>query len=449
MRSTENNSLSIIGAGLVGSLLSLYLARQGLKVNLFEARDDLREEITGTGRSINLALSERGIHALKEVDLYNEVMKYALPMKGRMIHTENSKNFQQNYGRANEAIYSVHRGLLNKTLLNAASRSGKVSIHFNHTLESFDLDNGLTIFRDIRTGIHRHYFSQRLIAADGSGSKSRKILAKNQHLKFTIEPLNHGYKELNIPADDTGRHKILNNFLHIWPRGNHMLIALPNTDGSFTATLFLPQSGLQGFEGLANPTEIRAFFHAQFPDTEELIPNLEENFIANPVGKLATVRCDDWFYKDKIALIGDAAHAMVPFHGQGMNCGFEDCSDFNQCMNQSPGDWRRIFTSFQNLRKNNANAIADMALENYLEMRSSVIETKFQLKKEVEKRLQDLHPDVFIPRYSRVMFHRTPYAEVYQKGKIQGEILDELIADITSIESLDLKLAEQLILSKL
>ena len=438
---SDSRSVTIIGAGPVGTLASLFLRRRGIAVTIFERRPDMRAVDIPAGRSINLALANRGINALDRLGLMDKVRGLMIPMRGRMIHGPDGTVNLQPYGnKPHEVIYSVSRAALNMTLLNAAEANG-VTIRFNQRCDSVDLDHKtLKVFDEAGQQEQTAGFDS-VIGADGGGSVVRTAL----NVFVSEEKLGHGYKELTIPAGPGGAYRLEKNALHIWPRGGFMLIALPNIDGSFTATLFLPHDGAQSFAALQTPEKIAEFFGTNFADAVPLIDNLTASFIDNPTGTLGTIRCDRWYAAGDALVMGDAAHAIVPFHGQGMNAGFEDCVALDGCLADQGDDWPGAFAAFENAQKPNANAIADMALENYVEMRDSVLDPRFQLKKEIAWKLEALYPDRFIPRYSMVMFHLMPYAEAQARGKIQAEILDELAGTASSADGIDMGLAKELI----
>jgi kynurenine 3-monooxygenase len=374
-----------------------------------------------------------------------------IPMAGRMLHDEEGRLKLIPYGnKPHEVIYSVSRGGLNALLLDAAEATGRVSIRFGETVQGVD-------FASRRVRPQRTPYDV-LIGTDGSASAVRAAILEATGGRIDEEPLGHGYKELSIPAAagtagaGSGRFRMEKGALHVWPRGEYMLIALPNVDGSFTATLFLPNEskGGESFESLTTPESVLALFARRFADAIPLMPRLVEEFFANPTGHLETIRCAPWSFEDQALLLGDAAHAIVPFHGQGMNAAFEDCSAFDRCLEESAErTWNAIFAEFERRRRANADAIADMALENYVEMRSTVREPKFQLKKDLSFRLEERHPGRFIPRYSMVMFHTIPYAEAKRRGAIQEEILDDLTDDAASVEDVDLARADRLIAERL
>jgi kynurenine 3-monooxygenase len=369
-------------------------------------------------------------------------------MPGRMIHGERGERLYQPYGRDSSAVhYSVARGILNKLLLDAAESAG-AEILFEVDCAGLDFEDDRLLLRNEKDGATRSQTFDTLIAVDGAGSVVRQAMIKQGHIRGGDEHLPHGYKELTIPAEPSGACRLEKNALHIWPRGGFMLIALPNTDGSFTCTLFLPYVGSLSFETLQDETSVLEFFRSEFPDTLPLIPSLSEDFLTHPTGTLGTVRCSPWRVGGKALLLGDAAHAVVPFHGQGMNCAFEDCAAFNQLLDKHQ-DWASLYLAFEAARKANADAIAEMALENYIEMRDAVRDSRFHLCKKVEWLLEARHSERFISRYSMVMFHRIPYSIAQVRGKIQSAILERLSTGFDRVEDIDLDLADRLVVEKL
>lgn len=441
----SQNQITLIGAGLAGSLLSIYLAKRGFEVEIFERRPDMRSAEISAGRSINLALSVRGLHALEKVGLKERIMQIAIPMKGRMLHSLTGELNLVPYGRKeSEVINSVSRAELNMQLMSAAEQQG-VEIHFNQKCTGMDFESGELKLHDEVTNQDSVTQKEIVIGTDGSASAIRNDMARALDGNFTKDDLEHGYKELTLPAGRNGEFLLEKNALHIWPRQSYMLIALPNSDGSFTCTLFFPMRGDLSFESLKTKKAVLAFFKEQFPDAFELMPALVEDFFTNPTGALATIRCQPWHLAGKACLLGDAAHAIVPFFGQGINCGFEDCTVLDECIENQSGDWQKIFQEFGTLRKINTDAIAELSLTNYFEMRDHVADSKFALKKQVEFALEEKYPEKFIPKYSMVSFHRIPYSVALAKGKVQEKILAELCAAITSVEDLDWQRADELI----
>jgi kynurenine 3-monooxygenase len=423
---------AVIGAGLVGSLLSVFLAARGRRITVYERRADMRRESIDAGRSINLAISTRGLHALNRVGLVQEVLKRATPMRGRMMHSPTGELTFQRYGRNDsEYINSISRADLNKILMTAAEKTGRVKIEFDHPINDVSVLDVPMIF-----------------AADGSGSAVRRELAANPGFTNVESKLDHAYKELDIPPGPGGAHRLERNALHIWPRGTYMLIALPNFDGSFTCTLFLPFKGPVSFEALKTGADVSKFFGEHFSDALPLIERLEETFFGNPVGHMVTVKCAPWDDGRRTLLLGDAAHAIVPFFGQGMNCGFEDCEVLDDLLKRH--SYRaEAFSAFFASRKPNCDAIADMAVENFIEMRDKVTDKHFLLEKAVEHILQEKFSGRYVPRYALVTFSRVPYKFAYDAGVEQAGILTELCRDLARPEDVDLSKAEKLINERL
>ncbi len=425
----HRREVTIVGAGLGGALMAVYLARRGYQVRMFEKRADMRKEDISAGRSINLALANRGLAALAGVGLEQQARALLTTMRGRMIHDPDGNTNLQPYGQRDwEVVYSVSRGGLNALLMDEAEAAG-VQIHFQAPCTKVDLDGRLLRFHDQIANVQIEAPMNPAIGADGAGSVMRQALLQRPGYEATVDMLDHDYKELTIPADAQGGFRMEAHALHIWPRGGYMLIALPNLDASFTVTLFLPKSGDTigddpGFDQLKEPADARAFFDAVFPDASALIPDLERDWLHNPTGELGTVRSHPWHLDDRVALLGDAAHAIVPFHGQGMNCAFEDCLEMGRCLDKTGGDWTATFALYTERRKANADAIADMALENYIEMRASVADPKFLLRKQLAFELERRYPERFVPRYALVMFRDDiGYAEAQRRGRIQTEII--------------------------
>jgi kynurenine 3-monooxygenase len=439
VKAADTRTVTLVGAGLAGSLMAVLLARRGYRVTAYEKRPDMRRVGFGGGRSINLALANRGLRALEQVGAVERIRELLIPMAGRMLHHEDGGLQFLPYGnKPHEVIYSVSRGGLNAELMDLAEATGNVEIAFDRACSGVDFDRRSII---VDGQAHRY---EVLIGTDGSASAIRESIIAATSGASVEEPLGHGYKELSIPPAPGGGFRMDTNALHIWPRGEYMLIALPNIDGSFTVTLFLPNQGEESFAAITDGPSLRALFERRFADAIPLMPELEDDFFSNPTGHLETIRCWPWSHGDQAVILGDAAHAIVPFHGQGMNAAFEDCSALERLID--PGrTWSEIFDAFEAERKPNAEAIADMALENYIEMRSSVREPKFALKKELSFRLEEKWPDRFIPRYSMVMFHSIPYAEAKSRGAVQEEILEELVRNAESVDQVDYTLAGQLV----
>lgn len=437
----------IVGAGLTGSLLSIYLAKRGFTVDIYERRPDMRKVNISAGKSINLALSVRGIHALKQVGLDKAILDHAIPMMGRMIHDEHGNTHLQPYGKnESEYINSISRKDLNVTLMNEAEKYPTVTIHFNKRCIGYDSKTNSTQFLDEQTNQQIEIQGDVVIGTDGSASAIRMEFLKSGQFNFSQTYENYGYKELTIPAGSNGSFRIEKNALHIWPRGSYMMIALPNAAGDFTCTLFMPhKNDTPCLEDLSTSDEVLNFFLKVMPDAVPHMPDLIKDFFSNPTGNLLTVKCYPWHMDGKVLLMGDAAHAIVPFFGQGMNCCFEDCYYFDALVEQHGTDWKIIFEKFQQLRKENTDAIADLALENFVEMRDLVANKTFQLKKKVETLLEKNYPDFFISKYAMVSFHTLPYAIAKQRGQLQDKILMELCSKIDTPEQFNMEEAIQLI----
>ncbi len=447
MTLTRNSGhVILVGAGLAGSLLAVYLAKRGFRIDMYERRPDMRRTRISAGRSINLALSVRGIHALREVGLYAGIEPILIPMRGRMLHSVAGEQTFSPYGqREHEVINSVSRAELNMRLMDLAEEHDNVRIHFNTRCTGIDLSTGTVLFRNEGTGGDFTAAADTVIGTDGSASAIRLEMQQRGRFNYSQSYLEHGYKELAIPPDAQGGFRLDHNALHIWPRGSYMLIALPNTDRSFTCTLFLPFAGETGFDALATPGAARVFFARDFPDALAMMPTFESDWAANPASALVTVRSAPWHAGGTAALLGDAAHAIVPFFGQGMNCAFEDCSALAACVDVHGADWSRVYAEYEERRRDNANAIADLALENFVEMRDTVADPRFPLLKEANLTLERRHPGHFIPKYSMVSFHRIPYAVALERGRIQDRILDEVTADARSVADIDWARADRLV----
>ncbi len=442
--------ITLIGGGLVGALLAVLLAQRGLRVEVFEKRDDPR--LPGTvaaGRSINLALAERGLQALRVAGQADAVMRHAVMMRGRMVHTQGGHSGLQRYGvDDSEVIWSVSRGVLNRLLLDAAEQAG-ARLHFGQALSAVDFEHDRIELAGA-DGVRRQADAGLLIGTDGAGSALRAAMHAHAPLGERVEALGHGYKELEIPpamlasaavAGEDARFALEPHALHIWPRGGYMCIALPNTEGSFTVTLFLPTDGdWPSFVQLADAEAAERFFRDEFPDLLALMPSFAADYRSHPVGGLYTLYLDRWHLGGKALLLGDAAHAIVPFHGQGMNCGFEDTVALAGLL-AAGGDSAELFAEFQRVRQPNADAIAAMALENYVEMRDSVADPHYLAKRELGLRLAARAPGHFMARYRMVTFTHLPYAYALERGRAQDALLERLLAGSTDAASVDLDVA--------
>jgi kynurenine 3-monooxygenase len=446
----DNHPISVIGAGLAGTLLSITLARRGHRVRLYERQDDMRRVQVDAGRSINLALAARGIRALELAGAMERVQPELIPMPGRMLHDLDGTLTFVPYGqRPGEVIYSTSRAGLNCILLDAAEDAG-VELLFRQQAVDADFARQRVVFQSNDAARRTHEIPmRRVFATDGAGSVLRRAMVEKLGVSCTEDLLQHGYKELTLPPFPDGSPRIEKHALHIWPRGGFMLIALPNVDNSFNVTLFLALTGPESFETLDTAARVDAFFEQHFPDIRQLMPDLASEFLQHPTGIMGTVRCQQWSVDDQLLLMGDAAHAITPFHGQGMNCCFEDCRELDALLSNS-NDWGRSFREFETSRRPNTNAIADMAIENYLEMRDTVRDPKFHLHKALSLELERRHPERFVPRYSMVMFRDDiPYALAYERGRIQNEILGALTDNADTLAAVDFDAAARMIEAKL
>lgn len=450
-RSLEmSKNVTVIGAGLVGSLLSIYLSKRGYKVSLFERRPDMRKQTMSAGRSINLALSDRGLLALEKVGLVDAIKKIAIPMHGRYIHNADGSSAFQPYGKEGQYINSVSRATLNCKLMDLAEENG-VSIYFNERCKTIDWAKDVIEFDNLKGQQLPATQTDIVFGADGAFSAAR-LQHQLQHDKFDYQQhyIDCGYKELTIPPNADGDFAMEVNALHIWPRKDYMLIALPNLDRTFTCTLFFPFEGEASFSKLTTEEKVKAFFQKTFPDAVPLMPDHLNEFFNNPTSSLVTVKCFPWIREDKFALIGDAAHAMVPFFGQGMNCGFEDCRILDELIDKHDHNWEIILQQYQQLRKPDADAIADMAVNNFTEMRERTADPKFLLQKKIEARLHEKYPDKWIPAYSQVTFSpHIRYSDALQRGQRQEAIMQEVMQIPGIAEKWDSDEIEKLIINQL
>ena len=471
----QSSAATIVGGGLVGSLLATLLAQRGFAVDVFERRPDPRSVGYAGGRSINLALAERGLHGLRTAGLTDIVMRLAVMMRGRMVHHRDGHTELLRYGRDDsEVIWSISRGGLNIALIDAAERAG-ARFHFDRRLVSAEFDAPVRLhFHDDTRDAEHEQAAAFVIGADGAGSALRAAMDRVTPLGERVEELGHGYKELEIPAQNRGQSRLFPetprhggpglkkgdsdpgfpfaiepNALHIWPRGNYMCIALPNSEGSFTVTLFMPNQGDPSFATVATAADAVALFERDFADALPLIPDIKKDYAANPVGVLSTLYLERWHLDGRALLVGDAAHAIVPFHGQGMNCGFEDAVELADLLEQHRGELAWTFAEFERRRRPNAEAIATMAIENYIEMRDSVADPAFLLRRELGRMLAARHPGRFVPRYAMVTFTRMPYAQAFERGAVQDAILRELTAGKASVDDIDLARADALVRERL
>lgn len=441
--------VTIVGAGLVGSLLSIYLAKKGYTVSIYERRADMRKISMSAGRSINLALSDRGWRGLEGVGIADDIKKIAIPMFGRFIHHRDGSTAYQPYGKDQQAIYSVSRADINMKLMDLAEAQPNVAIHFDERCTNIDRQNLHAVFEHNQTKKITHTSADLLFGADGAFAASRlNMQLQSDRFEYNQHYIDCGYKELIIPPGKDGSFLMEKNALHIWPRGSFMMIALPNPDGNFTCTLFLPFEGEKSFANLKTKEQVEQFFANEFPDAVPLMPSLIDDFMHNPTSSLVTVKCFPWVFDDKIALIGDAAHAIVPFYGQGMNCGFEDCVVLNELIEQHHENWPAILTDYQKLRKPDGDAIADLAVANFVEMRDKTADPKFLLQKKIEARFSEKHPDKWIPLYSMVTYSpHIRYSTALKEGIKQQAVMDQVM-ELPNIETIwDSEQVEQKILS--
>jgi kynurenine 3-monooxygenase len=439
--------IAIAGAGLVGSLLGVYLAKKNFDVEIFERRPDARKTFLGGGRSINLALSDRGLAALERVGLADKVKReMSIPMYRRVMHNKAGELTYQPYGKNGQAINSVSRSGLNALLMAEAEKAG-VKINFEETCQKVDFDKPALHFKNALSGKTHEVKADRIFGADGAFSSVRGALQKTDRFSFSQEYIEHGYKELTIPPGEAGSFLIEKEALHIWPRGNYMLIALPNPDGSFTCTLFFPYEGEPSFSSLDTTAKARAFFEEQFADALELMPHFDQEWEENPNSSLVIIRCYPWTKNAKVALLGDASHAIVPFYGQGMNSGFEDCLVFDDLQTKHGLNWEALFEEFQQLRKPDGDAIADLAMRNFEEMRDLTGDPEFLLQKKIEARFATKYPERWTPLYSLVTFSaKTRYSEALALGKKQDAVMAQIMALPNIHETWDSQAVEHKIL---
>ena len=439
--------IAIVGSGLVGSLLGIYLKKRGHQVDVFDRSPDIRK-INFSGRSINLVMSNRGWKTLEDIRLREEIEKIGIPVDKRCMHMQDSSLVYQNYGKDGEFIYSLSRGILNKKMIELAEKAG-VNFKFEQKVWDVDLNTATISIGETERGEWTTEDYDLTFGSDGAFSRIRHRMQRQSMFNYSQEFLEIGYKELHIPANPDGSHKLDKNSLHIWPRGKFMLMALANLDGSFTCTLFMPHDGENSFDSIKNTQQLEVFFGLYFPDTKEVIPDLMEDFFKNPTSYLVTMKCFPWTYSDKVALIGDACHAMVPFYGHGMNSGFEDITVLNEMIDKYGDDWANLLNDYENSRKPNTDAIAELSYRNFMEMSAKTADANFLLQKKIEKWFSDKHPDKWIPLYSRVTFSLQPYAEALAIGDLQEKIMQEVlkienIEQIWNSESIEILILEKL-----
>ncbi len=427
------NNVTIVGAGLAGSLCALYLSKKGYKVSVYERRRDLRSEMITAGKSINLALSERGLTALRKVGIENEVLKIAIPMYKRIMHDYNGGLTEQFYGNEDQAIYSVSRAQLNVVMMKLAAQNG-VNLYFNQKCTEVDFPNLKVVFTNTLTNKKHQVYSEFLVGGDGAFSAVRSEMVKKYGHEYSYNKIEHDYKELHIPAGQNGEFLLEKNALHIWPRGNFMLIALPNLDGSFTCTLFAAKKGLNSFEGLKSKKQVENYFSKIFPDFFKMVPDLYDQWTANPTSSLGIIKTFPWHIEDKAVLIGDSAHATVPFYGQGMNASLEDCRVLDELLEKHEKDLRKCFNEYSKIRKPNGDGLQALSLHNFIVMRDKTADPKFLLQKKIEQKFANTFPEKWIPLYSMVSFTNIPYSKAWSIGKKQEAIMQEIMK-VPNIES--------------
>ncbi|MEC4049507.1 NAD(P)/FAD-dependent oxidoreductase [Flavobacterium sp. SUN046] len=417
--------IAIVGSGLVGTLLAIYLKKLGHTVHVYDRSPDIRT-VEFSGRSINLVMSNRGWKAMEDVGLGDEIRKIGIAVDKRAIHTQDQKLNYQYYGKEGEAIFSISRGVLNRRMIDLAEAAG-VDFFFDQKIWDVTLSTATLHIGESERGEWEEIQYDKVFGADGAFSRIRHRMQRQSLFDYSQEFMKIGYKELHIPANADGTHKLDKNSLHIWPRGQFMLMALSNLDGSFTCTLFMPLEGEHSFDALKDEATLVEFFAKYFPNTQEVIPNLVKDFFKNPTSYLAIMKCYPWTYEDKIALIGDASHAIVPFYGHGMNAGFEDITILNEMITKYGDDWKTIFSEYEKSRKPNADAIAELSRRNFIEMSTKTADEQFLLQKKIEKWFSDKHPDLWMPLYSRVTFSLQPYSEALAIGDFQNAIMEEVM----------------------
>jgi len=426
-----SKNIAIIGSGLIGSLLAIYLKKLGHTITVFDRRPDIRN-IQFSGRSINLAMSNRGWKSLREVGIEKEIKTIAIPLDKRALHVVGQKEYYQKYGKDGEAIWSISRGVLNRKMIDLAESAGVV-FKFNEKVWDVDLPEAKLFTGETEKGNWQEYQYDIIFGCDGAFSRVRHKMQRRSRFDYSQDFIDVGYKELAIPANADGSHKLDKHSFHIWPRGKFMLIAMPNLDGSFTCTLFMPFEGDVSFESINSKEEAKSFFLKYFPNVMQVMDDLLLDFFKNPTSAMVTMKCYPWTYWDKVALVGDSAHAVVPFYGQGMNAGFEDIFVLNQIIKRNGDNWEAIFQEYQSNRKPNADAIAELSYRNFVEMSSKTANANFLLQKKIEKHFASKYPDKWVPAYSRVTFSDKPYAEALALGDAQEEIM-KIVMQMTDIE---------------
>jgi len=445
----QKKEVVIIGAGLVGSLWAVYMSKAGYNVTIYERRSDIRKAEISAGKSINLALSVRGWTALDAVGVGDEIRKIGIPMYGRMMHDMQGNLSYQPYGKEGQAIYSISRGKTNAVMMDMAEKLGDATIHYNHDCNKVDLKEGIVTLTNTLTNKELSVKADLVFGVDGAFSAVRyNSFQKLNRFNYSQNYIADGYREILLPANADGSHKLDKNALHIWPRGRFMLMAMANEDASFTCTLFMPhEGGENSFDKLTSRDAVNKFFLTTFPDFYEMMPNIADAWEDHPLSNLAIIRCYPWT-NGKVALMGDAAHATVPFYGQGMNAGFEDCTVMDRLMKKHNHDWDAIFQEYSVERKPDGDALQDLSVDNYFVMRDYVADPAFILRKKIEAKFSELHPDRWLPLYSQVTFSNIRYSDAYRQGNIQSGIMDEIM-ELPNIEAeWDSKIVMDILLEK-
>jgi kynurenine 3-monooxygenase len=447
MRKQSPKNIAIIGSGLVGSLLAIYLKKLGHQITVFDRRPDIRK-IDFSGRSINLAMSNRGWTALREVGIETEIKKIAIPLDKRAMHVIGQPEYYQKYGKEGEAIWSLSRGVLNRKMIDLAEEAG-VIFRFEEKVWDVNLPEASLYTGETEKGEWQEYKYDLIFGCDGAFSRVRHKMQRRSRFDYSQDFIDVGYKELTIAPNTDGSYRLDKHSFHIWPRGKFMLIAMPNLDGSFTCTLFMPFEGDVSFENIKTKEDAEKFFRTYFPNVMLDFDNLMEDFFKNPTSAMVTMKCFPWTYWDKVALVGDSAHAIVPFYGQGMNAGFEDIFVLDKIIKKHGDNWEAIFQEFEKDRKPNADAIAELSYRNFIEMSSKTADPMFLIQKKIEKHFAAKYPEKWIPVYSRVTFSDRPYAEALAEGDIQEEIMKKVMKLDNIEEKWNSKEVEDLILSQL
>jgi kynurenine 3-monooxygenase len=431
----QSEKIAILGAGLVGSVLAMYLARRGYQVDVFERHSDLRQlGAVGHRSSISMTLCDRGLHVLDDIGVGDAIRELTVPVYGRRIHTLTDLGPFQPYGNKGEALYAISRNDMNQALLIHAEKYPNIHFHYNEKCIDVDLPSTTITFENTKTGSTTRYQPDRLFAADGAYSIVRRHMQRLDRFNYSQRYLDYGYRELTIPATASGEAIFDRNELHLWPRNSYLLLGFANRDNSITVSLFLPFIGPTSFASLRTTDDIRQFFEDSFPDALPYMPDLEKEYFAKVPNSMVTIQCSPWSYGDRITLIGDAAHAIVPYYGQGANAGFEDCMIFNRCLERHGDDWAAVFANFEALRKPNTDLIGQLAADHFVELNARVNDPRFLLRKQIERKVNRMYPNAYTPFYSMIAFSSRPYIEAMQVEQRQRVIIDRVM-DLEHIEA--------------